>query len=73
MKSSHFWKITLQPKITIMNIVKAIIKQVWPIIHQVLAKAAEKTTTPFDDIAVAGIDASIEEWLEDTDDDIVIS
>lgn len=56
-----------------MNIIKTIVKAVWPIIYNVLAKAADKTETPFDDIAVEGVNAAVEEWLEDTDDDIQIS
>lgn len=59
-------------KIEPMNIVKAIIKQIWPIIFTVLEKAAAKTDTPFDDIALAGVNAALYEWLEDTEEDVII-
>ena len=53
-----------------MNIVKAIVKVVWPIIHNVLRKAAEKTETQLDDIAVAAANTAVEEWLKDTQLDV---
>ena len=53
-----------------MNIVKSIVKVVWPIILNVLRKAADKSETQIDDIAVEAANTAIEEWLEDTQLDV---
>ena len=53
-----------------MNIVKNVVRAVWPIIYKVLAKAAEKTTTQIDDIAVSAANAAVMEWLEDDEEEI---
>jgi len=52
-----------------MKLAKNIIKVVWPIIYSKLAEMAQKTTTPFDDYAVAGINTAIQEWLQDDSDE----
>ena len=53
-----------------MNIVKSIVKVVWPIIYNVLRKAAERTDTRLDDIAVEAANTAVKEWLEDTQLDV---
>jgi len=53
-----------------MNIVKSIVKVVWPIIYRVLQKAADKSETQIDDIAVEAANTAIIEWLEDTQMDV---
>jgi hypothetical protein len=53
-----------------MNVVKAVVKAVWPIIINVLKTAAAKTETQIDDYVVAGVDSAIQEWLNDTQEEI---
>lgn len=53
-----------------MNIVKAIVKVVWPIIVNVLRKAADKTETQLDDVAVEAANTAVQEWLKDTQLDV---
>ncbi len=52
-----------------MKVVKQIIAAVWPTIYKVLAKAADKTETQFDDITVEAINAAIQEWIESDEDE----
>lgn len=53
-----------------MNIVKSVVRAVFPIIIAVLKKAAEKTETVIDDYVVAGVEKAIQEWLEDEENDV---
>lgn len=53
-----------------MNVVKSIVKVVWPIIYNVLARAADKSETQLDDIAVEAANTAVQEWLKDTTDDV---
>lgn len=53
-----------------MNIVKNVVKAVWPVIYKVLEKKVKDTDTAFDDIALKAIDAAIQEWLDDTQMDV---
>ena len=53
-----------------MNIVKSIVKVVWPIMLNVLRKAADKSETQIDDIAVEAADTAIQERLKDTEMDV---
>lgn len=53
-----------------MNIVKSIVKVVWPIVLNVLRKAADKTDTQLDDIAVEAANTAVQEWLNDTQLDV---
>jgi hypothetical protein len=53
-----------------MNIVKSIVKVVWPIIYNVLQKAADRTDTQLDDIAVEAANTAVHEWLNDTQLDV---
>jgi len=53
-----------------MNIVKNVIRAVWPIVLRVLEKAASKTETEVDDAIVRIVDGAIEAWLDDEDDDV---
>jgi len=48
-----------------MNIIKTIVKAVWPIIYRVLEKYADRTETQIDDIAVQAANAGVMEWLDD--------
>jgi len=52
-----------------MNIIKTIVKAVWPIVYKVLENYADRTDTEIDDIAVEAANAGIQEWLDDTKDD----
>ena len=51
-----------------MNVVKQVIKAVWPVIYNVLAKGAEKTETEFDDMAVKAINTFILEFVNSSND-----
>lgn len=53
-----------------MNIVKSVVKAVWPIVYRVLQKAANNTETQLDDIAVEAANAAVNEWLGDTQEEI---
>ena len=52
-----------------MNIIKAVVKAVLPILASVLRKAAQSTETEFDDHIVEGVLKAIESWLQDTQED----
>lgn len=51
-----------------MNVVKAIIAVVWPIIYRVLIQAADKTDTQLDDIAVEAANTAVLEWLNNEEE-----
>lgn len=51
-----------------MNLVKQMVRVVWPIIYSVLVKAADRTDTQLDDIAVEAANTAVLEWLDDADD-----
>jgi len=53
-----------------MNIVKDVVRAVWPIVLRVLEKAASKTETEVDDAIVKIVNGALEAWLEDEDDDV---
>lgn len=53
-----------------MNIIKNVVHAIWPIIYRVLEKKVNDTTTPFDNIALQAADAAIDEWLNDTENDV---
>ena len=53
-----------------MDIVKSVIKAVWPIIYKVLEKQVDKTETKFDDISLEAANAAIQEFLDDTESDV---
>jgi len=53
-----------------MNIVKSVVKAVWPIVYRVLQKAADRTETQLDDIAVEAANTAVKEWLEDSQEEI---
>jgi len=53
-----------------MNIVKSIVKVIWPILLNVLRKAAKRTDTRLDDIAVEAANTAVTEWLEDIEMDV---
>ena len=53
-----------------MNIVKNVVRAVWPIVLRVLEKAASKTETEVDDAIVKIVNGAIEAWLEDEDEDV---
>ena len=53
-----------------MNVVKSVIKAVWPIVLRVLEKAASKTESEVDDAIVKIVNGAMEAWLDDEDDDV---
>ena len=50
-----------------MNVVKSVIRAVWPIIYKVLSKLAEKTETEWDDRIMDAISYAVLEWLDSDD------
>jgi hypothetical protein len=53
-----------------MNIVKNVVKAVWPIVLKVLQSAAEKTESEVDDAIVKIVNGAIEGWLEDEENQV---
>lgn len=53
-----------------MKVVKSVVRAVWPIIFSVLNKYAQKTETLLDDIGLSAANAAVQEWLDDTEDDV---
>lgn len=50
-----------------MNIVKSVVAAVWPIVYKVLQKAADKSETQLDDIAVEAANTAVQEWINSDD------
>lgn len=52
-----------------MKILKNIVRAIWPIVLNQLEKLADRTATPWDDMAVDTVNFVIRTWLDMTDDD----